>query len=480
MGERPIIVWFRQDLRIGDHVALRRAVEAKAGVIPLFVFDEVSSQPWSMGGASLWWLHHSLTELGAGLSKRGSKLILKRGAAVACLVSLAKKTNAQAVYASRMYEPWAVALENEINTELSNIGVDFKRFPGSLLFEPEAVATKSGTPFKVYTPFWRALLAAAPPRTPLRAPKKITAFEGALESDDLDEWALLPTKPDWSGGMRAAWKPGETHAKDRLTVFLDEAVADYADKRNRPDVAGTSCLSPHLHFGEMSPSAVWHAVAAYRDSQPSADKGCEVFLKELVWREFCAHLLFHYPILPTEPFRSEFAAFGWENDHNLLQAWQKGQTGYPIVDAGMRELWTTGWMHNRVRMIAASFLTKHLLIPWQAGEAWFWDTLVDADLANNAAGWQWVSGSGADAAPYFRIFNPVTQGQKFDPEGIYVRRWVPELAALPTDVIHSPWSAEPMVLKSAGVELGRSYPQPIVDHAAARQRALAAYQAMKG
>jgi deoxyribodipyrimidine photo-lyase len=288
----------------------------------------------------------------------------------------------------------------------------------------------------------------------------------------------LPSKPDWAGGLRDAWQPGEAEARKRLTAFLDGPIGDYAVLRDRPDLAATSRLSPHLHFGEISPAQCWHA-ASIKSGKGEA-KGAGTFLRELVWREFSYHLLFHNPDLPDAPFRREFAAFPWARDHgDMLRDWQLGRTGYPIVDAGMRELWTTGWMHNRVRMIAASFLIKNLMIPWQAGEAWFWDTLVDADLANNAASWQWVAGSGADAAPYFRIFNPVTQGLKFDPDGAYVRRWVPELSRLAAPDIHCPWESPATVLAAAGVRLGKTYPHPIVDHRAARLRALEAYEHVK-
>ncbi len=298
-------------------------------------------------------------------------------------------------------------------------------------------------------------------------------------SEPLDDWSLLPSKPDWAGGLRERWHPGEAGAKDRLTSFLDEAMADYSDQRNRPDKPGTSRLSPHLHFGEISPQQCWHAVEDRLAGDEHGARGGRSFLRELVWRDFSYHLLFHWPALPSKAFRPEFENFPWNSDNEALKAWQQGKTGYPIVDAGMRELWETGWMHNRVRMITASFLIKHLLLPWQDGEAWFWDTLVDADLANNAASWQWVAGSGADAAPYFRIFNPILQGKKFDPEGDYVRRYVPELAKLGVDHLHTPWEAPDHVLKAAGIVLGETYPCPIVQHADARKRALDAYQAIK-
>ncbi|MEQ1652895.1 MAG: deoxyribodipyrimidine photo-lyase, partial [Hyphomicrobium sp.] len=349
----------------------------------------------------------------------------------------------------------------------------------NLLREPEEVRTKTGDVYKVYTPFWKALSADFTPAKPLHAPKSLTVPKSPPKSDTLASWELHPKKPDWSRGFDEHWQPGETGAHEKLQTFLGDALAAYAEDRNRPDRPGTSRLSPHLHFGEITPAQCWVAAEHAAAAMPGADKGRETFLKEIVWREFAYTLLYYWPDLPEQPFRKDFAAFPWKNDAKLLRAWQKGMTGYPVVDAGMRELWHTGYMHNRVRMIVASFLIKHLLIPWQQGEAWFWDTLVDADLANNAASWQWVAGSGADAAPYFRIFNPVTQGEKFDPDGVYVRRWVPELKDLSNDALHAPWTAPALTLAAAGVILGKTYPHPIVDHAAARERALAAYDAVK-
>jgi deoxyribodipyrimidine photo-lyase len=388
--------------------------------------------------------------------------------------------DAAAVYFSRAYEPWAVSLEDNLKAQFDAAGVAFKRFGGSLLREPEEMRTKAGDVYKVYTPFSRALLHDFVPSKPLAAPKRIEAPSKQPRSDVLSDWSLHPRTPDWSDGFANAWQPGEAGAHANLRAFAANALKSYAQNRNRPDIEGTSRLSPHLHFGEISPGQCWtYAAQAAEAMQAAADTGLETFIRELIWREFSTTLLFYWPDLPEAPFRREFAAFPWRRDKKLLEAWQRGQTGYPIVDAGMRELWRTGYMHNRVRMITASFLIKHLLIPWQDGEAWFWDTLVDADLANNSASWQWVAGSGADAAPYFRIFNPVTQGIKFDPDGIYVKRWVPELRPLPADVVHAPWSAPPHALTSAGVRLGNDYPFPIVDHAAARARALEAYEAVK-
>ncbi len=477
---KPAVMWFRNDLRLMDQRALTAAMAEGGPVIPLFVLDDETPGAWRIGGASRWWLHESLTSLAADLAERGSRLILRRGAAREVVPKFAREVGATTVFCSRAYEPWAGGLETDLKAALEQDGIALKRYAGALLFDPDAVKTQTGGPFRVYTPFWRAVTAKEGPRTPVPAPKTIAAPRDWPKSDALKSWALTPLKPDWAGGLRAAWSPGEAGAHARLKTFLSNALPDYTENRNRPDVVGTSRLSPHLHFGEISPAMCWNAakVAAARASD--REKGLETFLKELVWREFSYHLLWHFPTLPEAPFRPEFAAFPWERNKRALAAWQRGQTGIPIVDAGMRELWATGWMHNRVRMIVASFLVKNLLIPWQEGEAWFWDTLVDADLAANAASWQWVAGSGADAAPYFRIFNPVRQGQTFDAAGGYVRRWVPEIAKLDDAHLHAPWDADLATLRAAGVVLGSTYPRPIADLSETRARALAAFKTLKG
>jgi len=473
------IVWFRHDLRLADNRALVRAVADGGPIVPVYVLDDDTPGVWRAGGASRWWLHHSLASLSADLETIGSRLILRRGPAIAVLTKLAAECGATAVHASRAYQPWAGKLEADLKARLEQDGVAFRRFAGSLLFEPEAVRTKSGEPFKVYTPFWRAATAEIEIAKPQPAPKRLLPPAKWPNSDYLGAWRLLPSKPDWAAGFRSEWTPGAKGAQERLDAFLKSALGGYAEGRNRPDLPSTSRLSPHLAFGEISPAAVWHAASAFAHDNPALDKGLEVFRKELVWREFAYHLLTHWPSLPEAPFRPEFAKFPWADAADRLAAWQLGRTGYPIVDAGMRELWHTGYMHNRVRMIVASFLIKHLLIPWQAGEAWFWDTLVDADLASNAASWQWVAGCGADAAPYFRIFNPIKQGETFDPEGAYVRRWVPELAKLPDALIHQPWAATDLERRAAGITLGSNYPAPIVDHAIARDRAMEAFKSLK-
>jgi deoxyribodipyrimidine photo-lyase len=478
MTDRPVIVWLRRDLRLADHPALAAAAEAGVAVLPVFILDDEGPGAWRPGGASRWWLGRSLAALAAALEAKGSRLILRRGDAVVTLLALARDTQAQAVYFTRGYEPHAVRQESELADALCETGVACRRFGGHLLAEPEAVRTRSGEPFKVFTPFHNACR-AEPPSRPLAAPKRLAPPKSWPAGDALAAWRLEPSAPDWAASMRELWNPGEAGARERLDCFIDDALRDYATHRDRPDLDGTSRLSPHLCFGEISPRQLWHAIAAAAGRAPTLEAGAEGFLRQLYWRDFCYHLLHAVPTLPEAPFRAEFAALPWRRDAKALHAWQSGRTGYPIVDAGMRQLWALGWMHNRVRMVAASLLTKHLLIPWRDGEAWFWDTLVDADLANNVANWQWVAGSGADAAPYFRIFNPVLQGRKFDPQGDYVRRWVPELADLPAKHIHAPWEAPDAVLGKAGVVLGKDYPPPIVDHAQGRRRALAAYEKVK-
>ncbi len=477
---QPILFWFRQDLRLAEHRALAAALSTGAPISFAYVFDDTAPGSWPMSGASRWWLGQSLARLSERLEKLGSFLVLRRGETRSELRRLIEETGASAVYCTRCYEPWAAELEATLKADFDKRGIAFKRFGGSLLAEPEDLRTRAGAPFRVYTPFLRALLGHVQLSSPLPVVTKLPSFGRRLKSDRLEAWDLTPSKPDWAQGLRDAWQPGEAGAQQRLHEFIDTALASYHVHRDRPDLEGTSRLSAHLHFGEISPLQCWYAAAQRSGAGSGAQKGTEVFIKELGWREFSYHLLHHWPALPDAPFREEFAAFPWETNQDRLNAWQRGLTGYPIVDAGMRQLWRTGWMHNRVRMVAASFLVKHLLIPWQSGAAWFWDTLVDADLANNSASWQWVAGSGADAAPYFRIFNPVTQGRKFDPDGAYVRRWVPELAQLSSAFLHAPWEADTELLARAGVVLGKTYPHPIVRHDAARARALAGYDLVRG
>jgi deoxyribodipyrimidine photo-lyase len=475
------ILWFRQDLRLQDNPAVAAAVKNGGPVVPVYILDDAAEGDWPPGAASRWWLHHSLGRLDASLRARGSRLLLAKGESGAVLQKLRKQTGATAVYWSRRYEPTIVARDKNLKAALTAEGVDARSFNAALLFEPHTIQNQSGGPFQVFTPFWRHCLSLA-----VDAPVKLAAgdFAGPAKwpaSLALDNLGLLPTIR-WDAGLGTTWEPGEEAALKRLKKFTRAGMAGYDAQRNLPGVEGTSSLSPYLHFGEVGPRQVWAAVRARSNESGvfPADRGSQVFLNEVGWREFAHHLLLHFPQTPGRPLREEFAAFPWQRDVRQLRAWQKGRTGYPIVDAGMRQLWATGWMHNRVRMIVASFLVKHLRISWQEGAAWFWATLVDADLANNTLGWQWSAGCGADAAPYFRVFNPLLQGAKFDPEGNYVRRWVPELANLPAEFIHRPWEAPMDVLAEAGVTLGRTYPQPMVDHGEARAAALAAFKGLRG
>ena len=466
----PAILWFRDDLRLADHAALHAAIETGRPILPLFILDNDAAARWGAGGASRWWLHHSLTALAKSLSDRASHLTLRRGDSVAIITEIAELTGAAEVFTGGCADPSARRVDQAAAEAL---GGKLHRMRTTTMFHPESIRTQSGGPYGVYTPFANACRRLGGPKPPLPAPKTIPTAN-APRSDKLDDWALLPTKPDWAGGLRDTWTPGEASAMDRAQAFLSHGLGGYAAARDRPAGDGTSMLSPHLHFGEISPAQLWH-MAHQRPNSRSR----EVFIRELLWREFCANLLWHNPTLPEAPLKPEFANMPWRDDKPALTAWRKGQTGVPIVDAGMRQLWRIGWMHNRVRMIVASFLIKHLMIQWQHGEAWFWDTLVDADLASNAGNWQWVAGCGADAAPYFRIFNPVLQSRKFDAEGDYVRQFVPELALMDNRHIHAPWEAPQDALAKAGVSLGQTYPHPIVDLREGRARALDAYAQVK-
>ena len=478
--QAPLIVWFRQDLRLSDNPALSDAVARGVPLLPLFILDDDGPGAWRIAGAGRWWLHRSLDALAGQLAALGSRLILRRGPADAVLRDMVAETGAAGVVWNRLYEPWAVARDRTIKRELTAAELEAQSFKGAVLFEPWEILTKGKQPFRVFTPFWRACLAAAtPPQAPLRRPPRWASPTQWPRSDSLASWGLLPKQPNWASGFEEAWRPGEAGARARLDAFLTGALAQYESGRDRPDQDGSSRLSPHLHWGEISPRQVWHRVQAAMAEGRVPGRAGEAFLRELGWREFSIQLLYHQPELPTQPLQAAFRQFPWQQDAAVLRAWQRGRTGYPIVDAGMRQLWAMGWMHNRVRMIVGSFLVKHLLQPWQVGEAWFWDTLVDADLANNSASWQWIAGCGADAAPYFRVFNPITQGEKFDPDGTYVRRWVPELARLPASVIHRPWEATPLERETAGVALGDTYPAPIVDHREGRERALAAWRTLR-
>jgi deoxyribodipyrimidine photo-lyase len=467
---QSVLLWFRRDLRLSDHAALNAAAASGLPVVPVFIWTPESGDE-APGASSRWWLHQSLMALERSLRAQGSRLIVRSGPAADTLLQLAAETQARHIFCNRVYEPRALAAEPALEVRLRARGVSIESFNGSLLFEAGSIRTAAGGSFRVFTPFWRTLShERVALRELLQRPRTISApctWPQSLRVADLG----LEPRVDWAAGIRAAWTPGEEAAQKRLHSFAKGSVNRYGEDRNRTDEEGTSRLSPHLHFGEISPIQIWHAVV----DQP----GAEPYLRQLAWREFAYHLLVENPKTIHEPFQVGFRHFPWHRNARRLRAWQKGQTGYPLVDAAMRQLWITGWMHNRARLVVASFLVKHLLIPWQQGAAWFLDTLVDADLANNTMGWQWVAGCGVDAAPYFRIFNPVTQGEKFDPEGVYVRRWVPELAGLPDEWIHKPWEAPPPMLAAAGVQLGTTYPRPMVDHAEARHAALEAFQEME-
>lgn len=443
----PTLVWFRRDLRLHDHPALHAALARGGPVYPVFIWAPEEEQPWAPGAASRWWLHHSLAALAAALRREGLRLTVRRGPSLAAMQALVRETGATAVYWNRLYEPAVLARDRAAKTALRAQGLEARSFNAHLLYEPWTVLTQARKPYQVFTPFHRACQALGEPSRPATGPNVRPPATKPLDTLPLEVLHLLPTRA-WDAGLRATWTPGEAGALARLRTF---SAPTYADERDRPDREGTSRLSPHLHFGEISPRHLWWTL---RGARGNAD----AYLRQLIWREFAHHLLYHFPHTPEMPLRDRFAAFPWCADAHLLKRWRKGLTGYPIVDAGMRELWTTGWMHNRVRMIVGSFLVKDLLISWREGAAWFWDTLVDADLANNTLGWQWVAGCGADAAPFFRIFNPALQGAKFDPDGRYVRRWVPELGARAAAVLPA-------------------YPAPVVDHAVAREQALLAYGA---
>lgn len=466
----PTLVWLRRDLRLHDHPALAAALADGGPVLPVFVWSPEDETPWSPGAASRWWLHGSLAALGADLRAQDSRLTIRRGPALETLLALARETGARTVRWSRRLEPALAARDALVKRELRAAGLRADSHNASLLFEPWTVSTAKGDPYTVFTPYWKRCLLAPEPPPPLAAPAALPAPPAWPASSPLAALGLEP-RPDWAGGLREAWTPGEAGALARFEAFADDAVDAYGTERDLPARPGVSQLSPHLHFGEISPRLLWERLRA----RP----GAATWLRQLGWREFAHHLLHHRPETPLEPLRAEFAVFPWATDPAGLEAWRRGRTGYPWIDAAMRQLWRTGWMHNRPRMAVASFLVKDLLLPWQEGARWFWDTLVDADLANNTLGWQWTAGCGADAAPFFRVYNPVLQGERFDAGGEWTRRWLPELSGLPAKWIQRPWEAPAAVLAQAGVRLGRDYPRPIVDHRLARERALAALARLK-
>lgn len=476
-SHRTALVWFRRDLRLVDNPALSDAAQQASRVIPVFIFAPDEERPWAPGAASRWWLHHSLTALEQSLRKRGSKLIVRRGPTPEILHELIAHTGATLVAWNRLYEPAVLARDAKIVAALERNDIAVAQHNAALLFEPGAILNGSGAPYRVFTPFWRAVERELPRLpAPAKAPRRLGPVPRRLPSLAIHDLDLLP-RIAWDSGLARDWSPGEAGALRQLARFR-RRLRDYDDGRNRPDEALTSRLSAHLHFGEIGPRQVLASIHSHAHGAADA-RSLTTYVRQIVWREFAHQLLFHFPETPEQPLDARFAQLRWSRSRKYLRAWQRGLTGYPIVDAGMRQLWHTGWMHNRVRMIAASLLTKNLQTHWLAGAQWFWDTLVDADLANNTLGWQWTAGCGADAAPYYRIFNPVLQTERFDPQRRYLRRWLPELAQLPDRWIHQPWAAPPEILAAAGVRLGRFYPRQIVDFRESRKRALAAYAAIR-
>ncbi len=467
------IVWFRQDLRRADNPALNAAAE-RGPILPIYILDDANAGAWKMGAASRVWLHHSLRQLDASLNGR---LRLFVGDARDVINQLVENLPVGSIYWNRCYEPWRIERDKRIKRELGSLDIDHASFNASLLWEPWTVSKQDGEPYRVFTPFYqKGCLQAEAPRSPIGAPARLNYYDGdVLGSCDLEALDLLP-KQDWNEALARHWKVGEAGAAEALDDFCDNALADYKRGRDFPALQATSRLSPHLHFGEISPHQVWHRIEheALRDGSDNPGH----FLRELGWREFSYHLLYHNPSLPERNFNAKFDGFEWLTSRADQTAWQRGKTGFPIIDAGMRELWQTGYMHNRVRMIVASFLIKNMLVHWRHGEDWFWDCLVDADLASNSASWQWVAGSGADAAPYFRIFNPLLQSEKFDPAGEYIASYCPELSGLPAKYRHKPWDAPEETLAEAGIEIGVDYPRPMLDLKATRERALERFKAL--
>lgn len=474
------ILWFRRDLRLDDNPALIRAMSENDRVLPLYIHSPAEESPWEPGGASRWWLHGSLKTLDQALLERGSRLLITKGEGLEALARVCARTGATRVYWNRLYDPATRDRDSRIKLSLRERGLHCESHNALLLREPWELLTSTGGPYKVFSAFWRRSLPGLSDIKPLPAPDRLRPppETGGLDGLTVEDLGLLP-RIHWDQGLVERWQPGETAALAQAGRFIEGALAGYAERRDLPGQTGTSGLSAHLHFGEIGPRRLLAMIAEHHGSV--AAPAAEVFLSEIGWREFAHHLLFHFPHTTTEPLDPRFARFPWRTGRaaELLAAWQRGRTGVPLVDAGMRELWHTGWMHNRVRMVVASYLTKNLLLPWQAGARWFWDTLVDADLAANSLGWQWTAGCGADAAPYFRVFNPVRQGERFDPKGDYVRHWCPELARLPDQYIHQPWAAPAATLRAAGLTLGTHYPLPLVDLARSRVEALAAFETIK-
>ena len=468
------IHWFRQDLRLNDNPSLESASQYE-NIIPIYILDDINPGKFEMGSASKWWLHNSLHKLNESLN---GKLLVFRGDPCEILNSLIQEHKITYISWNRCYEPWRIARDKKIKSTFETKDIKIESFSGSLLWEPWSISKDDGTPYRVFTPFYKkGCLNAEEPRLPSGRVNLTNLYDKIESSFSIDGLGLLP-EINWYESFESEWNPGEVGADDSLNDFIDSGLFNYKEGRNFPSQKFVSRLSPHLHFGEISPNEVWYR-AKTRESVPGIEKSLAHFHSELGWREFSYYLLYHFPDLPNKNFQEKFDIFPWKENKEFLSLWQKGKTGFPIVDAGMRELWQTGYMHNRLRMIVGSFLVKNLLIDWRFGERWFWDCLVDADLASNSASWQWVAGSGADAAPYFRIFNPITQGLKFDPDGEYTKKYVPELENLPNKYLFSPWEAPKEVLMEAGIELGSNYPNPIVDLKLSREIALEAFATTK-
>jgi len=477
---KKVIVWFRKDLRIHDNPALYYA--SKEGiVIPLFIWSEDEEKELKKGSASLWWLHHSLIVLSEKLQKLGAKLILQKGNSLEVIKKLNNETKADAVYWNERYEPSIIKRDQTIINELEKDQIELKTYQSHLLYDPYSILNQQNQPYKVFTPFYKQCLKKEVTR-PTKIPTSLLAYDKPIRSLTIDELELLPNIP-WYEKFHKYWEPGEEGAIKQWKRFIRDGLYHYQKKRDIPTSDAFSKLSPFLSWGNISPKTIWHALEREKiiigQNILNDQQHIEAFQRQLIWREFGYHQLIHFPSITHTPLRSMFRSFPWEKNEDYFMKWKKGKTGFPLVDAGMRELWETGFMHNRVRMLTASFLVKHLLIPWPNGACWFQDTLVDFDIANNAMGWQWTTGCGLDAAPYFRIFNPMTQGEKFDPNGDYIRKWVPELAKLPPKYIHRPWEAPKDILRKANIELGKTYPYPLVEHKAARERALAIYNSLK-
>lgn len=476
MSKKTALLWFRQDLRLDDNPALCYAVQNEYDIIPVYILDDENAGQWKMGGASRWWLHQSLNALNETL---GGNLRVFCGCAEKIIGEIIDEHKIDAVFWNRCYEPWRIKRDQIIKETLTNKDITAESFNGSLLWEPWTVLKDDKTPYKVFTPYYKRGCLKTQPDKPVEAPEDIPFIRSKIGSGDINRLGLMP-KIQWYKDMQNLWDSGEKGAHERLNNFLDEGLHGYKEKRDNPALPHVSRLSPYLHHGEISPRRVWYSAKSYAAANQVPEKDIDHFCSELGWREFSYYLLYHFPHITWENLQEKFNAFPWvAQESNDLERWRRGQTGIPIVDAAMRQLWSEGWMHNRTRMIVGSLLVKNLLIHWHRGEEWFWDCLVDADLASNSASWQWIAGCGADAAPYFRIFNPVTQGEKFDTDGKYVRKYVPELAEMPDKYLHKPWEAPPMVLKAAGITLGENYPHSIVDLKQSRERALKAFETTK-